>query len=62
MVMVYPIYRNAGKRWFIRHFLIALGAGIGVAELYWRLYEVPRKKKRDEFYSNLGVKYRKIID
>lgn len=62
MTLIYPIYRNAGKRWFVRHLSIALGLGIGTAELYWRLYEVPRKQMRDDYYRNLGVTYRKIID
>lgn len=57
----YPVFVGAGRRWLFRHLTIALVLGLCSAEAYWRFYEIPRRKTRDEYYRKLGVEWTHII-
>jgi len=56
-----PIYEGAARRWVVRHMLIGLGLGFGIAEAYWHLYELPRRRQRDEYYRGIGVEWKHLV-
>lgn len=61
MKPIAPIFEGTARRWVVRHMLISLGLGIGAAEAFWRLYELPRRQQRDEYYRKLGVDWKRLV-
>lgn len=60
--MVAPVFEGAARRWFIRNLLIGLGGAVAVGEAYRRLYAVPAREKRIQFYrENYGIDYEKLL-
>lgn len=58
---VAPLIEGSGRRWVVRSLAIGLGMGFVAAEAWWRLYELPRRAHRDEYYAKLGVTWNRII-
>lgn len=57
-----PVLEGAGRRWFLRHVGISLAVSVALAEVYWRLYALPRRNRRDEYYRRQGVEWTKIVE
>ena len=57
-----PILEGAGRRWFFRHVALSFALGIGSAEAYWRLYALPRRQQRDDYYRSIGVDWTRLVD
>ena len=56
-----PIIEGLGRRWLIRTLGTGLLLGVIGAEAWWRLYELPRRAQRDEYYAKLGVTWNRIL-
>lgn len=56
-----PVYEYLARRYMFKHGLIATAVAFGFAEAWWRLYELPRRRQRDDYYRKLGVEWTHII-
>ena len=57
-----PVISGFGRRYFFKHVAIAIGLGVLGAEAFWRLYVVPRNRRRDEYYRSIGVEFERLVD
>lgn len=57
-----PVFEGAARRWFIRNLSIGFVLAFGVGEAYRRLYVVPARQRRIDFYrDNYGIDYEKLL-
>lgn len=57
-----PVFAGAGRRWVFLNLAISVALGFTAAELYWRLYALPRREKRDKYYRDRGVDWVRLVD
>lgn len=57
-----PVISGFGRRFFFTHVAIAIGLGVLGAEAFWRLYVVPRNRRRDEYYRSIGVEFERLVN
>lgn len=58
----YPIYKNGAKTFFYPTLVLGIMLSIGVAEVYWRFYVIPRRDKRDKWFKDRGIEYKPLIE
>lgn len=58
----YPIYKNGAKTFFYPTLGLGILLSIGVAEIYWRFYVIPRRDKRDKWFKDRGIEYKPLIE
>ncbi len=61
MKPIAPIFEGASRRWAIRNLTIAGVLAFAGGEAWWHLYELPRRRQRDEYYRNLGVEWKRLV-
>ena len=58
----YPVFKNGARKNFYPLMGLALVISVGVAELYWNFYVIPRRNKRDKWFKDHGIEYTPLIE